>query len=72
MLENNNSKKHEVNLILKRQNLNRFVNAPNYWQWFAHQRNHGLHPDEIVYCKTQLDLIKHLGLDIFSRNIYSD
>ncbi len=48
----------------------RFVYAPNYWQWFAHQKNHGLLPDEIKNCQTQLDLIKYLGLDIFSRNIY--
>ena len=46
--------------------------APNFWQWFAHQKNHGLLPREIADCETQLDLIRHLGLDVFSRNIYSD
>lgn len=49
---------------------NRFVYAPNYWQWFAHHKNHNLLPQEIRHCETQLDLIKYLGLDIFSRNIY--
>ena len=46
------------------------VFAPNYWQWFSHQRNHGTLPDEIKHCQTQLDLINYLGLDVFSRNIY--
>jgi hypothetical protein len=48
------------------------VYAPNYWQWFSHQQNHGLLPAEIADCRTQLDLIKHLGLDVLSRNIYCD
>ena len=52
------------------QKLSRFVYAPNYWQWFAHQKNHGLLPNEIKHCQTQLDVIKYLGLDVFSRNIY--
>jgi hypothetical protein len=49
---------------------NRFVYAPNYWQWFSHHKNHGTLPDEIKHCQTQLDLINFLGLDVFSRNIY--
>jgi hypothetical protein len=48
------------------------VYAPNYWQWFAHHQNHGLLPAEIAHCRTQLDLIRHLGLDVFSRNVYAD
>ena len=48
----------------------RFIYAPNYWQWFAHHKNHGILPEEISHCETQQDLIKYLGLDIFSRNIY--
>jgi hypothetical protein len=46
--------------------------APNYWQWFAHHQNHGLLPPEIAHCLSQLDLIRHLGLDVSSRNIYCD
>jgi len=47
-----------------------FVFAPNYWQWFAHHRNHGILPEELKGCETQLDMIKYLGVDVFSRNIY--
>ena len=45
---------------------------PNYWQWFSHHRNHHTLPPEIAHCQTQLDLIKHLALDVFSRNVYCD
>jgi len=50
----------------------RLAYAPNYWQWFAHHRNHGTLPPELAGCRSQLDLIRHLGLDVFSRNIYCD
>jgi len=66
------SKKEIVCSVLKRDNNHRFVFAPNLWQWFAHKSNHHLLPDEIVHCKTQLDVIRYLGLDVFSRNIYCD
>ncbi len=56
--------------VLRNETPDRFVYAPNYWQWFAHHLNHGILPDEIAHCKTQLDLIQYLGLDVFSRNIY--
>jgi hypothetical protein len=62
----------QVRRVLARQRPNRFVYAPNCWQWFAHQLNHGLLPPELGHCRTQLDLIKHLGLDVFSRNVYCD
>ena len=62
----------QVRRVLNRQRPDRIVYAPNYWQWFAHQLNHGLLPPEIAHCRTQLDLIRHLGLDVFSRNIYCD
>ena len=62
----------QVRRVLNRQRPDRIVYAPNYWQWFAHHRNHGLLPPEIAHCRTQLDLIRHLGLDVFSRNVYSD
>jgi hypothetical protein len=61
-----------VESVLLRKTPPRMVYAPNYWQWFAHHQNHGLLPPEIAHCRTQLDLIRHLGLDVFSRNIYSD
>ena len=57
---------------LKRQSPGRMLYAPNYWQWFAHQQDHGLLPPELAHCRSQLDLIRHLGLDVFSRNIYCD
>jgi uroporphyrinogen decarboxylase len=48
------------------------IYAPNCWQWFEHQLNHRLLPPELADCRTQLDLIRHLGLDVFSRNIYCE
>jgi hypothetical protein len=58
--------------ILKRRAPDRVVYAPNYWQWFIHHRNHGLLPEEIRHVNNQLELIRWLGLDVFSRNIYCD
>jgi hypothetical protein len=61
-----------VREVLRRRDPARFVHAPNYWQWFTHHRNHGLLPEELRDCASQLDLIRHLGLDVFSRNVYCD
>ncbi len=61
-----------IRAVLARRRPDRFVYAPNYWQWFSHHRNHGTLPDEILHCQTQLQLLQHLGLDVFSRNIYCD
>jgi len=61
-----------VRAVLERRNPHRIVYAPNYWQWFAHQRNHGLLPREAAHCRDQLELIEYLGLDVLSRNIYCD
>jgi len=58
--------------VLRRREPPRFVHAPNYWQWFTHHRNHGLLPAELRDCSSQLELIRHLGLDVFSRNVYCD
>lgn len=58
--------------ILARCTPERIAYAPNYWQWFAHHRNHGTLPPELAHCHSQLDMIRHLGLDVFSRNIYCD
>jgi len=58
--------------ILDRRQLARIAYAPNYWQWFAHHRNHGTLPPALCGCRSQLDVIRHLGLDVFSRNIYCD
>lgn len=59
-----------VERVLRRQDPGRFVYAPNYWQWFAHQLNHRQLPGEIADCRTQADTLRHLGLDVFSRNVY--
>ena len=65
-------KNENVQAILKREYPSKIVYAPNYWQWFHHHKTHGTLPDELRNCETQLDLINYLGLDVFSRNIYSD
>jgi hypothetical protein len=64
--------KQLVTSILRRENVDRIVYAPNYWQWFSHTSQHNKLPVELAHCKTQMDMIKHLGLDIFSRNSYCD
>jgi hypothetical protein len=61
---------NKVEQVLLNENPTGIVFAPNYWQWFAHHKNHGILPDEIKHCESQLDMINHLGLDVFSRNIY--
>ena len=40
---------NQVEKVLQRKAPDRIVYAPNYWQWFAHQRNHGLLPPEIAH-----------------------
>ena len=62
----------EVRRVLRREDPGRMVYAPNYWQWFTHHRNHGLLPEELRDCGSQLEMIRHLGLDVFSRNVYCD
>ena len=64
--------KSEVEKILAGSMPSRFVYAPNYWQWFKHHQDHNKLPEEIKHCKNLLDLYNYLGVDIFSRNIYSD
>jgi hypothetical protein len=61
-----------IRAVLQRRRPDRIVYAPNYWQWLAHQQNHATLPREIVGCQDQLQLIEHMGLDVFSRNIYCD
>lgn len=61
-----------LDLILRRSAPPRFAYAPNYWQWFAHHRSHGSLPEEVRDVPDQLDLIRRLGLDVFSRNVYGD
>ncbi len=68
----NATPKKEIESILSGQKPTRFVYAPNYWQWFRHQVSHNLLPDEIRHCDSLLDLYNYLGVDVFSRNIYSD
>jgi uroporphyrinogen-III decarboxylase len=62
----------EVCRVMRRENPSRIVYAPNYWQWFAHQRNHANLPPGMEDCPSQLELIRRLGLSVFSRNIYCD
>ena len=64
--------KQLVTSILKREDIDRIVYAPNYWQWFSHASQHKSLPAELAHCKTQIDMIKQLGLDVFSRNSYCD
>lgn len=61
-----------VQAVLRRQIPPRRVYAPNYWQWLTHYRNHGLLPPELADCRSQLDLLRYLGVDVFSRNLYCD
>ena len=61
-----------VEKVLARETPGRIVYAPNYWQWFAHHRNHGCLPPELADCGSQLEMINRLGLDVLSRNIYCD
>jgi len=61
-----------VSAVLQRKTPARMVYAPNYWQWFSHHQNHGLLPAELAQCGSQLEMIRHLGLDVFSRNVYCD
>lgn len=61
-----------VESILRREDPGRFVYAPNYWQWFSHHQRHGSLPPELGSCRDQFDMLDHLGVDGFSRNIYCD
>ena len=64
--------RESVLAVVERRRPARIVYGPNYWQWFSHHQNHQTLPAEIAHCRTQLDLINHLGLDVFSRNVYCD
>jgi len=66
------TRQYLVSQVLRRERPERFVYAPNYWQWFTHHRHHGLLPSELGDCGSQLELIRRLGLDVFSRNLYCD
>lgn len=61
-----------VQAVLDRRCPDRIVYAPNYWQWLSHHRLHGTLPEDISHCETQLQLLEHLGVDVFSRNVYCD
>ena len=66
------TKKEAVTRILHREDPGRIIYAPNYWQWDAHVRNQQIAIPGLPKEHTQLDVIRTLGLDVFSRNIYSD
>ena len=61
-----------LSAVLRRERPARFAYGPNYWQWFQHQKDHGKLAPEVADCQSQFELIERLGLDVFSRNIYSD
>ncbi len=61
-----------ANKILNNEFPNDFIYAPNYWQWFAHHKNHNILPDEIKHCETQLDLIRYLGLEVMSMDTINE
>jgi hypothetical protein len=61
-----------IEAVLRRERPARIVYGPNYWQWFSHHHNHGTLPPELANCCSQIDLIRYLGLDVFSRNVYCD
>jgi hypothetical protein len=71
-LSSNKTTDSAVCCVLRREDPGRFVYAPNYWQWFTHQQRHGILPAELQHCQTQLDMIRYLEQDVFSRNIYCD
>ena len=50
----------------------RCIFAPNIWQWFEYQKIQNLLPDELKDCRTQLDVLKVLGVDVFSRNLLTE
>lgn len=64
------SSEENIQKILDNEFPSRVVFAPNFWQWFAHHKNHGILPEELKHCNTQLDMLNYLGVDVFSRNIY--
>ncbi|MEA2062268.1 MAG: uroporphyrinogen decarboxylase family protein [Gemmatimonadota bacterium] len=50
----------------------RAVFCPNIWQWFEYQKLHGLVPAEFQGFSTQLEVLKYMEVDIFSRNLLTD
>ncbi len=64
--------RENVLAVLERRTPERAVFAPNIWQWFEYNKLHGkLHP-EIADCTTQLQVLRKLGADVFSRNLLTD
>ena len=58
--------------VMSRQRPEHVVFSPNLWQWYAHHRNHGMLPAELSRCDSLLDVYRHLGTDVWSRNCYCD
>ena len=71
-MQPNFTPRDHIQAVLQRRQPARMVYAPNYWQWFTHHRNHSLLPPELRDCTSQLELLRYLGLDVFSRNLYCD
>lgn len=64
--------KESVLRILRREDPGSFLFAPNLWQWNTHRLNHRRTLPGIAPESTQLELIRHLECQVFSRNVYSD
>lgn len=58
--------------VLRGETPDRIPFAPNIWQWFEYQKLHGLLPLELKNCQSQLEVLRLLGVDIFSRNLLTD
>ena len=58
--------------VLQGQIPDRIPFAPNIWQWFEYHKLHDQLPVELRQCRHQLDAMKVLGVDIFSRNLITD
>ncbi len=72
MTDTEQTPKQVVEAVLNRSRPDRFLYAPNYWQWLSHHQRHRTLPDEIAHCETQLQLLEYLDVDVFSRNVYCD
>ena len=62
--------------ITKRENLLRLLRGDkpawtpcsiNLWQWFEHHRKFGMLPDPVAHATSRLDVMRHLGCDVFIR-----
>lgn len=62
------SRKEAIAAVLRRERPESFVYSPNCWQWFEHHKNRRL-PPELACCKSQIDFLRCMGADVFSRSL---